>query len=181
MNESESKEEPAPDVCQFARTTLSKRIAKMLSEAEGAESGKTSEPIHQMRVWSRRARAAHDLFHACFPTKEYQSLGRQLKNVTKALGAARDLDVMIDALRHEAELLPQNECAGIDGFVAHLKRRRRSRQKAVERAMKHLKTGRFAERFAALLQIPAATLEPGPAKRPGKPVRRKRIEEADEL
>lgn len=148
------------DLRDFAAQALAQRLSKMLAQAEGALSGEQSEPIHQMRVWSRRTRAAHDLFEFCFPGKEYRALGRELKRVTDALGAARDLDVMIGSLREEAETLPPEQRAGIDRFITRLSSRRRARQKAVIRAMHRLERCRLAERFSKLLGDYGAALKP---------------------
>src|SRR5579862_1978706 len=114
-NEEGLKESPngdPADLCDFAARVLSQRLSRMFAHAEGARLGENARHIHQMRVWSRRSRAAHDLFSACFPGKEYQALGREIKAVTDALGGARDLDVMIEALQQRRQNLPTGECGG---------------------------------------------------------------------
>ena len=52
-----------------------------------------------MRVASRRLRAALPLFANCFPEKEYRFWLREIKKITRALGAARDTDVQIAFLK----------------------------------------------------------------------------------
>ena len=52
-----------------------------------------------MRVASRRLRAALPLFADCFPEKEYRLWLREIKKITRALGAARDTDVQIAFLK----------------------------------------------------------------------------------
>src|SRR5687767_1969196 len=96
----------ASALCEYAVELLTMRLDKMLAQAEGVRESKEIEPIHQMRVWSRRSRAALEVFRPCFDGKEYATIVAEVKKVTRTLGAARDLDVMIDTLTRREEDLP---------------------------------------------------------------------------
>jgi CHAD domain-containing protein len=53
------------------------------------------EYVHQLRVATRRAVAAIELYRECFPARPRKVLCRQLKRIRKAAGHARDLDVLM--------------------------------------------------------------------------------------
>jgi CHAD domain-containing protein len=53
------------------------------------------EHVHQLRVNTRRALAAVDLFEPLLPKKESCWLNKHLKTILRAAGKARDLDVLL--------------------------------------------------------------------------------------
>lgn len=155
--------EKPPAVSEYAVTVLSERLNRMLSHLEGVKQGETTEPVHQMRVWSRRTRAALDIFQACFPGKEYAVIEREVKKVTGALGEARDLDVMISTLRERMEGLPEEQRPGVDAFVGTLKAQRKAKQRPVEKITTQLEHHDLAARFAALAERVQAEAQDTPS------------------
>jgi CHAD domain-containing protein len=79
--------------CQFGRQTLLRLIPTLESQADGIRKGEDVECVHKMRVASRRLRAAMPLFRRCFPNKRFRKWLKQIKQITRFLGEARDLDV----------------------------------------------------------------------------------------
>ena len=65
--------------------------------------GEDIEPVHCMRVGTRRLREALPLFRACFDSNEFEAISCDIKRVTRALGLARDLDVQIEAIDSAAK------------------------------------------------------------------------------
>jgi CHAD domain-containing protein len=53
------------------------------------------EHVHQLRVATRRARAALDIFASCLPVKVYRTARKELRTIRRAAGEARDWDVFI--------------------------------------------------------------------------------------
>ena len=147
-----------PEFCGYGVGIIASRLDKLLAHTEGAKSGQDTTAIHQMRVWSRRSRAALDVFGMCFTGKTSQAFDEmeaEVKNVTGALGAARDLDVMLGTLGKLAESLPAEQRGGVESLAAHLHATRGERQKAVRNAVaqlegRHLKKSlqRMADRHA---------------------------------
>jgi len=87
-------------ICVYGAGILLKHRQALVQEIEGVRSGSQDiEYIHRMRVASRRLRSAFPLFEVCLPAKKSQAWLAQMKKVTRALGAARDADVQIEALR----------------------------------------------------------------------------------
>ncbi|HEY3296688.1 MAG TPA: CHAD domain-containing protein [bacterium] len=84
-----------PSVCRFAADVLRRKLRALLKEREGVRAAEGSEHIHRMRVAARRVRAALDLFEDCFPKKQFAAWRKSVRQLTRALGAARDCDVQL--------------------------------------------------------------------------------------
>ena len=139
-----------PHVCEFAATTIQARMERMLAESSGVRGGNKPEAIHQMRVWSRRTRAALDIFAPCFSGKEYDGVVAEIKAVTAALGTARDMDVIIQTMQGRADSLPEHERGGVLALIAELTKRRKRVQPDVKRTVQRLAKRDVAKRFASL-------------------------------
>src|SRR5919204_6722773 len=68
-------------------------LARALSDSD-----KDPEYVHQLRVATRRARAALDIFAPCLPAKTYKTAKKHLKGIRRAAGEARDWDVFLASL-----------------------------------------------------------------------------------
>ena len=56
------------------------------------------ERVHDMRVATRRLRAAMEIFAPCFPRKQLRATLKEVKVIADALGERRDRDVAIEQL-----------------------------------------------------------------------------------
>jgi CHAD domain-containing protein len=74
------------------------RFEEMMSFRDVALAGEDIEGVHDMRVGSRRLRAALEQFRDVFPKRRFRPMVRGVKVLADALGEVRDLDVMIDRL-----------------------------------------------------------------------------------
>ena len=64
------------------------------------------ERVHDMRVATRRLRAALEIFESCFPPKRHRKALKKVKALADALGERRDADVeiaLLEGLVEEAE------------------------------------------------------------------------------
>ena len=61
------------------------------------------ERVHDMRVATRRLRAAMEVFEPCFPRKRFRKALKEVKALADALGERRDRDVEIEFLERFAE------------------------------------------------------------------------------
>lgn len=91
------------------------------------------ENVHQLRVGTRRARAALDIFADCVPGKVWNHARKRLRQIRRAAGDARDWDVFQETLRDWSSRRPANEQPGLD-FLHGLafERRLRAQQELVE-------------------------------------------------
>jgi CHAD domain-containing protein len=80
------------------------------------------ERVHDMRVATRRLRAALEIFKVCFPQREHRAVLKEVKRLADSLGERRDRDVTIAALERFAQALAAPDRPGIDSLVATLRR-----------------------------------------------------------
>jgi len=136
---------------EAARRTLLAHFDKMMSHLPGTRTGEQMEHLHQMRVGSRRLRAALSVFAKVFPKAEFRTLDKQIGDITDALGAVRDLDVQMDYLRGVRDPLPENEAYGLTRLIDQLSDERDERRKELVKALKRLEKERFAAHFRKTL------------------------------
>jgi CHAD domain-containing protein len=88
------------------------------------DADKDVEHVHQLRVGTRRARAALDIFKTCLPDKVYNKTRKQLKRIRRAAGEARDWDVFLMALSERGKQAAATHQPGLDclaGYAAALR------------------------------------------------------------
>jgi hypothetical protein len=103
--------------------------------------GTDIEGVHDVRVASRRLRAAMDIAAPVFPRGWYRSLHRAAKEITGALGEVRDRDVLLESLLAERESAPLAEHPGIDRLIARVERERAEARVEMERFLDDLVSG----------------------------------------
>lgn len=123
---------------QLARQVFTDLHQAIISHESGSLAGDV-ESVHNMRVTVRRLRVALSNFAVCVPKKDRKRLRSNLENLADALGAVRDIDVMIVAMKalsliHSSQW-PGHDKAAISSLIGRLRARRRSRLRAL---MKYL-------------------------------------------
>jgi triphosphatase len=86
---------------EVAFAILRRHFAEMLAHEPGVRLGEDPEELHDMRVATRRLRAALKLYSDALP-KRSERYERDLRWVARALGEVRDLDVHLQRLSEEA-------------------------------------------------------------------------------
>ncbi|MCW3983817.1 MAG: YfcE family phosphodiesterase [Candidatus Bathyarchaeota archaeon] len=81
--------------CRFGGQTILRILEGFEDLIDGVAENVDVECVHKTRVTSRRLRAALPIFEDCFPKKKFKTWSREIKNVTRLLSEARDLDVQI--------------------------------------------------------------------------------------
>jgi CHAD domain-containing protein len=102
---------------EAGRKVIRFHFARMLAKEEGTRRGDDAEDLHDMRVATRRMRAAWRVFGTGFRPGRARRMKTHLREVGTRLGAVRDLDVLIDALRTYQADLPQAERDGLAALV----------------------------------------------------------------
>jgi CHAD domain-containing protein len=74
------------------------RAEEVFEQAAGVLDLDDVERVHDMRVATRRLRAALEVFESCFPRKRHRKALKRVKALADALGLRRDLDVEIGLL-----------------------------------------------------------------------------------
>jgi CHAD domain-containing protein len=101
------KQIPPQTPCTYAADRILPLLEAFSKEIDGVKQGTDSEYIHRMRVSTRRIRAALHNFRICFSEKRYRKFNAETRNITRALGQARDADVQIAFLKKTRKRLVQ--------------------------------------------------------------------------
>ena len=97
------------------------RVEELLEHADGVLDVRDIERLHDMRVASRRLRAAMELFEPCFPRKRFRTALKEVKAIADALGERRDRDVSILALKKLSQGLDVFDRRGVEMLVEQLR------------------------------------------------------------
>src|SRR5688572_5451699 len=149
------------------RELIGRRWEAVWTAAPVALSGEDIEGVHDVRVASRRLRAAMDVATECFPARWYGSLHRTAKEITGALGEVRDRDVMIDYLTKDRDAAPEVERPGIDRLIARIEAERVAARAQMEAYLSGLLAGGVSDEAAKRFGPVSAPTENG-AKTNGK-------------
>jgi CHAD domain-containing protein len=108
------------------------RAAEVLDHSEAVLDTEEIEGVHDMRVATRRLRAALEVFAPCFPRKPYKRLLREVKQIADGLGERRDRDVAIVALTTFAASLPAPDRPGIHSLIDRYANEQQEANRALE-------------------------------------------------
>jgi CHAD domain-containing protein len=97
------------------------RAGEVVEHAHGVLDVGDIERVHDMRVATRRLRAALEVFRPCFPPHEFKGVLKEVKSIADALGERRDRDVTIATLEDFGEALAAPDRPGIESLVAKLR------------------------------------------------------------
>jgi CHAD domain-containing protein len=98
------------------------------------EPDKDPEYVHQLRVGTRRAGAAVEIFSVCLPKKIYKAARKYLKRLRRAAGDARDWDVFLMNLAKMREKTATRNRAGLDFLLGYALAQRDTAQRCLEEA-----------------------------------------------
>ena len=145
MSKSPGKNDAAdpaePSFAESMRDLIGKRWGAVWVAVPVAIAGDDPEGVHDVRVASRRLRAAMDVAVDCFPSSWYKPLHRTAKTITRELGEVRDRDVLIESLEKDRNAAPPEEWPGIDRLIARIDAERREARAEMERFLNELITG----------------------------------------
>jgi CHAD domain-containing protein len=118
-----AKAKPIPDLtaddsyAEAAAKIVSVRAAELTENAQGVLDTGDIERVHDMRVATRRLRAALEIFEPCFPARPYRQALADVKNLADALGERRDRDVAIATLHDFNDQMPAPDRRGIASLI----------------------------------------------------------------
>jgi CHAD domain-containing protein len=153
-------------VGEAGRKVLALHFARMLAREPGTREGRDPEELHQMRVATRRMRAAWRVFGDAFDPGATRALRSDLRDVAAALGTVRDLDVLLDRLIPSERARTERRKAGAgegrkdgaaDGlgpFVRYLRAERDAGRRRLVRLLERPGYQRWVTRFGAFLTSP---------------------------
>jgi CHAD domain-containing protein len=148
--------EPDDPMAEAARKTLSFHFQRMLYHEPGTRLGEDIEELHDMRVATRRMRAAFQVFGDYLDLQELRPIYKGLRRTGRALGAVRDLDVFWEKTGVYLDTLPAEKRSGLDPLRAVWQAQR---ERAREEMLAYLDSDRYArfvERLGEFLDMPGA-------------------------
>jgi triphosphatase len=137
---------------------LRRHFGQMLAHEPGVRLGEDPEELHDMRVATRRLRAALKLYSDFLP-KRSERYERDLRWVAGALGEVRDLDVHLEGLSEEAS----RNGEVLEEVVSLLRERRNEARRGMLEALD-------SNRYERLIASFSATLRRGRSPTPTSPI-----------
>src|SRR6202048_2824117 len=126
---------PSDSYADSAAKIVAVRSREVFAHRHDALDTSDIEPLHAMRVATRRLRAALEVFAPCFPKRAFKQVLADVKTLADALGERRDRDVQIEALEGYAAGRPASERAAVTSFVARLREEQQSANRELERTL----------------------------------------------
>ncbi|BDI32206.1 hypothetical protein CCAX7_42570 [Capsulimonas corticalis] len=136
---------------QSAVTALKTQFDEVMKNLPGTRAGDDIEALHDMRVATRRLRAAMSIFGPVFPEKQFRPLEKEVARITDALGGVRDADVQIDFMQKMSDSVPEAEKVGLQAFMEHLNAQRDRDRVIMIKELNRLEKSKFSRDFEAML------------------------------
>lgn len=161
-----------------AARVVAVRTQELIDHSEGVLDVSDIERVHDMRVATRRLRAALEVFRPCFPRAEHKAALREVKRIADALGERRDRDVTIAALEDFSASLAAPDRPGIESLVEELRDEQASANDTLAPFADPVRLGALRERLHGLVAsaeklgahaMPAGGLDTAPSSNGGGP------------
>jgi CHAD domain-containing protein len=158
--------EPADSLAEAGRKVLGFHFGRMLAHEPGARLGSDIEALHDMRVATRRMRAAFRVFGSGFRQKTVKPLLVGLRTTARVLGRVRDLDVFIDKLQQYQQFLPASEQAGLQLLLETWSAKREQARQEMLAYLDSKTYRRFKKDLLKFVTTPGLGAKPIPADQP---------------
>jgi CHAD domain-containing protein len=153
--------EAGDPMSEAGRKTFRFHYRRMLYNEPGTRLGEDIEPLHDMRVASRRMRAAFRVFGDYFRPKDVALYLKGLKRTGRALGAVRDLDVFHEKVQAYLETLPLSNQGSLNDLLAVLEAQREVARRRMIAYLDSKKYSRFVDRFGEFVETEGMGSLPG--------------------
>lgn len=141
------------NVADAGRQIFLQQLRRMQLYEAGSRTGEDIESVHKMRVAVRRMRSLLRFLDGYYPDRTVASAETRLRQIARALGAIRDLDVLILDLQQFSATLPLESQQHANALISRLDRRRARRRKRLNAFLdsKRYRRGlRLLEKFAGI-------------------------------
>ncbi len=126
-------------LAEIGRRLLRTYYQVLLCEEAGVCSEDSVEPVHKMRVATRRLRALLQIIRSVAPEREVRYFRRELQQLARALAPVRDTDVFLAAVQQYAATQP--EPPDLSMLIGALHQQRAT---AYEHALAYFQSRRYA-------------------------------------
>jgi CHAD domain-containing protein len=121
------------------------------------------ERVHDMRVATRRLRAALEIFEPCFPPERHAEALAEVKALADALGERRDRDVTIAALERFARALASPDRPGVASLIEQMRAEQAEANAELEAVVGADRLAALSERLSDLVVQAKSVGGNGPA------------------
>jgi CHAD domain-containing protein len=138
------------------------QFAEMLRHEAGTRQGVDIEALHDMRVATRRMRAAFEVFSEAFEPSALKLHLKGLRATGRALGQVRDLDVFMEEAQRFMATLSEGQSGGLDPLLLEWKG---LRDKTRDDMLAYLDSQNyldFKKKFNLFVNTPGAGTKPIP-------------------
>ena len=118
-----------------AAMTVRVRSDELFGHADGVLDTHDPGRVHDMRVGTRRLRAALEIYAPCFTATALNSVLSDVKELADGLGARRDPDVQLEDLQAFAAALDPQDGPGIELFASRLRAEQEAGNEVLARAL----------------------------------------------
>lgn len=134
---------------EAGRKIFAVQLETMLSHEDGSRTGEDIESVHKMRVATRRMRSLFKLIGAAYTPKTVTKYNRGLRDIARALGAIRDLDVLIVDLEDFHKTLSDDDKAVMVSIIKKLDKRRAKNRATLNKLFDSSSYRKFLKKFGA--------------------------------
>lgn len=145
---------PTDTMAEAGCRVLLHHLGKCLSYEDSSRSGEDIEAIHDMRVATRRMRAAFRVFGEYLPEGPRKRFLEDLRWLASALGAVRDRDVFLEFLTVYRETAPETDRRALNQLVGQRRRERTRCHRELVGVLDSERYRTFAAEFRAFLSRP---------------------------
>jgi CHAD domain-containing protein len=153
--------DPSMTVGQVAFAVLRRQFRVFLQNEPGTRLGEDIEALHDMRVATRRLRAAMATFRP-YLTPRMLAFREEFGGVARALGEVRDLDVQLERMNEWRATFPPDRVHVLDGIETLLRKRWGTARRPMLQVLDSRRYERLCARFATVLRAgPPRSFAPG--------------------
>lgn len=139
------------NIQQFATKQLSHLLDRASKAVRSCSEQITEEAIHDLRVSLRRFDETLRAFKALFPKPHYQIVHKEVREILRAAGQARDIDIALAAF-HQAQITPSS------ALSAQLKAQRITAERELFTSLKASRASKFSSRWRSQLSLSGKNL-----------------------
>jgi CHAD domain-containing protein len=141
-------------LAEAGRKVWTFHFALMIDHEQGTLQGDDIEELHDMRVATRRMRTAFDIFGSAFDHKLMRHYLKGLRSVGRALGAVRDMDVILEyALDYQGKI-DESKKKGLEPLLSAWKESIDKKRVKMTQHLHSEEYQNFKYRFNLFLQSP---------------------------
>jgi len=132
------------------------RAAEVFEHCDGVLDRGDIEKLHDMRVATRRLRAALEVFEPCFPAKRHRKALKRVKALADALGERRDRDVEIEFLASFLDEAPDADRPAVEALIEGLRKEQRQANDELGPYVKSKRLRKLRRRLRELVEAAKA-------------------------